>query len=138
MNESAGSSLEPLLQASKPDEKGGSKLISLNAYIGAAPIAQALDRRATIIVTGRCVDSAMVLAPLIHEFKLAHTVSELSKQSGSAVQEYYDQLATASLAGHIIECGAQATGGNFTDWRDGAFSANGGWSNMGVSYRTVG
>src|SRR5271170_5826739 len=96
-------------------------LLSLNAYLGAEPIVQALKSDAQIIVTGRVVDSALVLAPLAYNFDwdLSPTSPELNK------------IASASLAGHIIECGAQGTGGNFTDWREGAFSSYGGWSNMG-------
>jgi hypothetical protein len=88
------------------------KVMSANAYLGAFPIAAALDAGADIVVTGRCVDSAVTLAPLIHAF------------GWSAAD--HDRLAQGSLAGHLIECGTQVTGGNYTDWE-----AVPGWDDMG-------
>ncbi len=86
---------------------------SANAYLGAFPIAAALDAGADIVLTGRCVDSALALGPLIHEF-------------GWKADDY-DLLSAGSLAGHVVECGAQATGGVSTDWREVADD----WDRMG-------
>ena len=83
------------------------KILSANAYLGAIPIAAALRRGADVVITGRCVDSAVTLGPLIHEFDWAFDSDHPAD---------LDKLAQGSLAGHIIECGAQATGGLFTDW----------------------
>ena len=80
------------------------KVLTANAYLGALPIKAALDAGAQVVITGRCVDSAVTLGVLMHEF-------------GWAASDH-DLLAAGSLAGHIIECGAQATGGLFTDWQD--------------------
>ena len=88
------------------------RLLSANAYFGALPIARALERGADVVVTGRVVDSAVTLGALIHEF-------------GWRADDY-DRLAAGSLAGHLIECGCQATGGLFTDWKDVPD-----WANMG-------
>ncbi len=85
---------------------------SANAYTGARGIAQALAQGAQIIITGRCVDSAMVLGVLAHEHGWAW--------------DDWDKLAAGTLAGHVIECGAQATGGLYTDWQSVP-----GWDNMG-------
>ena len=88
------------------------RILSANAYLGALPIAAALRSGADIVSTGRCVDSAVTLGPLIHEFGWSNSD--------------YDRLAAGSLAGHIIECGCQATGGLHTDW-----DRVPDWANMG-------
>ncbi len=109
-----GDDVREALPALRADAPGGNftdlvagqpvpaKLLSANAYLGAEPVARALTAGADVVVTGRCVDSAVTLGPLIHHF-------------GWSLDQY-DALAGGSLAGHIIECGCQATGGLFTDW----------------------
>jgi hypothetical protein len=87
---------------SKTDFPKKIDIMSINAYLGAFPIAKALDEGADIIITGRCVDSAVTLGACIHAFSWGN--------------DDLDALAGGSLAGHILECGPQATGGNFTDW----------------------
>lgn len=78
------------------------RIASINAYLGAFPIARALAAGADIVLTGRVVDSALALGACIHAFHWGR--GDL------------DRLAQGSLAGHLLECGTQATGGNFTDW----------------------
>lgn len=100
--------LPALIAAGTTDMFSGQPLpettLSANAYLGAWPVAAALADGADIVITGRCVDSALVLGPLIHAFGWQATD--------------LDQLSGGSLAGHIIECGCQATGGLHTDWED--------------------
>ena len=103
------SHLIPELREAHPpvrDLAGGAplpaKVLTANAYLGALPVKAALDAGAQVVITGRCVDSAVTLGVLMHEFGWA--------------SDAYEQLAAASLAGHILECGCQATGGLHTDW----------------------
>ncbi len=96
------------------------QILSANAYFGAFPIAEVLDRGAEIVVTGRVNDAALALGPMIHEFGWG--------------PEQYDLLAKGTMAGHLLECGGQASGGNF----------NGGWqcvpdlANLGFPVGEVG
>lgn len=77
---------------------------SFHAYLGAFPIASALDAGADIVITGRVADSSLILGPLIHEFGWG--------------PDDHDLLAGGTVAGHLLECGAQVSGGTFTDWQD--------------------
>jgi hypothetical protein len=90
-----------LLSAQMPE---GANYTGIHAYLGAFPIARALALGADIVITGRVVDSALALGPLIHEFGWAADACDL--------------LGAGSLIGHILECGAQASGGLFTDWHE--------------------
>jgi len=87
--------------AALPDDR---EIGSMNAYFGGFPIAAALGMGADIVITGRVVDSALSLGPLIHEFAWG--------------PEDYDELAAGTLIGHLLECSTQATGGLSTDWMD--------------------
>ncbi|MEM6792748.1 MAG: acyclic terpene utilization AtuA family protein [Acidobacteriota bacterium] len=78
------------------------KVSSANAYLGAAPVVEALAAGADIVLCGRVTDTALALAPMIHEFGWG--------------EEQWNQLAAGTIAGHILECGPQCTGGNFTRW----------------------
>jgi hypothetical protein len=80
------------------------RVLSANAYLGAAPIVEALRREAQIVITGRVTDTGLTLGPMIHEF-------------GWEV-DAWDRMAAGTVAGHIIECGAQCSGGNcLVDWQ---------------------
>src|SRR6185437_16144492 len=80
------------------------RILSANAYIGAFPLAEALATAADVVVAGRSTDTALTLAPMVHRF---------GWQPGD-----FDRLAAGTIAGHIIECGAQCSGGNCqVDWQ---------------------
>ncbi len=79
------------------------RVLSANAYFGSKPVLQALQHEPDIVLCGRVTDTGITLAALMHAF-------------GWSEQDH-NQLAHGIVAGHIIECGAQATGGNFTDWQ---------------------
>jgi Acyclic terpene utilisation family protein AtuA len=81
------------------------RVLSANAYIGAGPIVEALAKGANVVITGRSTDTALTMAPLMHEFAWR--------------RDDWDRLAAGIVAGHIIECGAQCSGGNcLYNWRD--------------------
>lgn len=80
------------------------RVLSANAYIGATPIVEALGKGASVVITGRSTDTALTMAPLFYEFGWA--------------KDDWNRLASGIVAGHIIECGAQCSGGNcLYDWR---------------------
>jgi hypothetical protein len=79
------------------------RVVSANAYLGARPIVEALAAGADVVVSGRTTDTGLTLGPMIHEFGWAW--------------DDWDRLAAGTVAGHILECGAQSSGGNFTDWQ---------------------
>jgi hypothetical protein len=80
------------------------RVMSANVYFGAWPIVEALRQGAQIVITGRTTDTGLTLAPMIHEFGWK--------------EDEWDKLAAGTVAGHILECGGQASGGNFSaDWR---------------------
>ena len=88
-----------------PLSKIRDRITSANAYIGAFPLAQALATGADVVISGRCADAALALAPMIHRFGWK--------------EDDWDRLAAGIIAGHIVECGAQATGGNcLADWKN--------------------
>lgn len=81
-----------------------SRISSANIYLGAEPVVQALDAGCHIVVTGRVTDTGITLAPMIHEF-------------GWDMDDW-DKMAAGIVAGHMIECGSQVSGGNITDWHE--------------------
>ncbi len=94
LNMDNGQPLEPYLDAVK----------TANVYIGAEPIVEALNQGADIVITGRATDPSVVVAPMMYEFGWS--------------MDNHDLMAAGTIAGHIVECGAQCTGGNFVHWRE--------------------
>jgi hypothetical protein len=92
------------LDTGRPLSELKQEIISANAYLGAPPIVEALAAGARIVITGRVADASLTVGPAVHE--LGWSWSDL------------DRLAGASVAGHLIECGAQATGGFYTHWQE--------------------
>lgn len=90
------------LDTGKPIATVVDSLVTANTYFGAAPLVEALDAGADIVLTGRVADPCMTLAPCMHHFKWAH--------------DDYDRIAGGLIAGHVLECGTQATGGISTHW----------------------
>lgn len=93
------------LDTGEPLAKVRDRIQSANAYLGAAPIVEALNQGAQVVITGRATDTGLTLGPMIHEF-------------GWAADDW-DKLSAGTIAGHIIECGAQCSGGNCQfDWQN--------------------
>ena len=86
------------MDTGRPLSEVRAKVVSANAYLGMAPVVEALDRGANVVVTGRVTDTGLTLGPLVHEFGWP--------------REGWDLIAAGTVAGHIIECGAQCSGGN--------------------------
>jgi hypothetical protein len=101
------------LDAGEPLSSMRSRVVSANVYLGAKPIVEALRQGASIIITGRVADASLTLAPAVHEFGWAW--------------DDWDRLAAGTVAGHLIECGAQVTGGLWCNWQEAPDLANVGY-----------
>lgn len=101
-----GADSEPManMETGEPLAPVRDRITAANVYLGAEPVVKALDAGCLVIVTGRVTDTGITLAPMIHEFDWA--------------DDDWDRLAAGVVAGHIIECGTQSSGGNLTDWRE--------------------
>ncbi|MCF8309370.1 MAG: DUF1446 domain-containing protein [Bacteroidales bacterium] len=91
------------MEDGQPFEKIKDSVQSANAYLGVGPIIKALEAKADVIIAGRVTDTSISIAPMIYEF-------------GWELNDW-DKLASGLIAGHMMECGAQSTGGNYTDWQ---------------------
>ncbi len=80
------------------------QLLSANVYFGCRTVVEALEQGADVVITGRVTDTGLTLAPMIYEFGWSY--------------DDFDKMAIGTIAGHIIECGAQVSGGNYTDWEE--------------------
>jgi hypothetical protein len=89
------------------------RVVSANAYLGAGPIVDTLQQGAAVVITGRVADASLTLAPAVHELGWS--------------EDDWDRLSAGTIAGHLIECGAQATGGLWCNWQDGPDLANVGY-----------
>ncbi len=92
------------LDTGEPLSSVRSRLVSANAYLGARPIVEALRQGASVVITGRVADASLTLAPAVHELGWRW--------------DDWDRLCAGTVAGHLIECGAQATGGLWINWRE--------------------
>src|SRR5947209_789392 len=101
------------LDTGEPLSSVRSRLVSANAYLGAQPIVAALKQGASIVVTGRVADASLTLAPAVHELGWRW--------------DDWDRLCAGTVAGHLIECGAQATGGLWINWEEAPDLANVGY-----------
>ncbi len=97
---------EPLrnLDTGEPLQARVSDVLSANAYLGADGIARSLGQGTDVVITGRVADASLTVGPLVHEF--------------GWTDQNLDALSGATIAGHVIECGTQCTGGNFDRWEE--------------------
>ena len=101
------------METGEPLGNRGSSLVSINAYLGSAGIVEALERNTRIVITGRCADASLTVGPAVKELGWSW--------------DDWDKLAAGTVAGHLIECGAQATGGMYSDWTESLALANVGY-----------
>jgi len=101
------------LDTGEPLDSVRSRLVSANAYLGARPVVEALRQGASIVISGRVADASLTLAPAVHELGWKW--------------DDWDRLCAGTVAGHLIECGAQATGGLWCNWEEAPDLANVGY-----------